>query len=75
LVAVKAEFFWKELAAPWVHVVVAMDLGVTFEAHGNCVLDAIFATLCHGLDVVGFDLYTAEAVTDAASPMAPRQQL
>ena len=50
--------------------IVAVDFGVAVEANGNRVANIIGATICRGIDVVGFNLHAAKPVTDAAPSMA-----
>src|SRR5262249_18421179 len=74
LFLVPRQFFRRELAAPWVLIVVTVDLCVAVEAHWNRVADAVVAALSSGPDVVSLNLDTTEAMADAAPPVAGSQQ-
>jgi hypothetical protein len=58
-----------------VPVVVAVNFGVAFEADCYRVRDLIRAALGRRHHVVGFDLYAAEPMTNAAASVAVSKQL
>ena len=56
-------------------IVVAVNLGVALEAHRYRIVDRVRSTFGCWNDVVGFDLRSTEAVTDAAPPVTSHEQL
>lgn len=66
LVSMKTKLFRSKLAPTGVVVVVAMNLCMTLEAYRNRVIDVIRTTLVSGSDMIEFNLYTTESVTDTA---------
>jgi hypothetical protein len=54
--------------------VVVVDLGMTFETERDRVPNSATGRRGGRLDVVNFDLHPAEAVTDAAPPMAGEKE-
>jgi hypothetical protein len=69
----KPQFLRMKLAATWMFVVVAMNLGMAFEAHGNRVIDTVVPAGFDRLDVIDLDLYSAKPVTDTAASVATGQ--
>jgi hypothetical protein len=55
-------------------VVVRVDFRMTFKAHRNSIFDRVRAILGSRNNVIQFHLHAAESVTDAAAPVAGRQE-
>ena len=70
LILVPTKLAGGELTTLRVLRVVVVDLGMAFEAEGDRVPDSITGRRGGRLDVINFDLHAAEAVADAAAPMA-----
>ena len=56
-------------------VVVAVYFGVAFKANRDRILDPVVMAIRALFDVIRFDLHTAEAMANAAAPVALPQQL
>jgi hypothetical protein len=69
----KSQFLWLEFSTARMLVVVAVNLGVAFEAHRNRIIDMVAAVALGRNDMIGLDLYSAKPMADAATPVASRQ--
>jgi hypothetical protein len=72
LLLVREKFIPTELPSSGMLVVVAMYLGMTFEANRNRICNIVCPTFCRWKNVIRFDFDAAELMTDTATPMALR---
>jgi hypothetical protein len=70
----KLQFVRKKFAAARMSVVVAVNFGVAFEAHWDCVIDIVAADVFGWNDMVCLNLNAAKSMADAASSVALCEQ-
>jgi hypothetical protein len=69
----RPQFLRMKFATARMFVVVTVNLGLALEAHRDCVLYVVAAAALDWGDVVCLDLYSAEPMTNTATPVALRQ--
>lgn len=64
------QFIRMEFAPSRVCVIVKLNFSMTLETHRNGIVNGIGSAITTGVDVVQLDLYTAVAMTNAATAVA-----